>query len=417
MKNVCLVGIGGYAAKHLKILQMLEKEKAVNLHSIVVRDRNKYAKQVDELDSSGVIIYPAYQKMLTYGQDKIDIIALPIALMDLAPYAIQALENGYDVILEKPGAVTIQDADKLIQAEKASDRYLAIAYQFTYSSSISLILNTIESGDFGKVNRIKVLIGWPRGWDYYRNKNWLGKLKIENRWVLDGPLSNATSHFLNNALMILHAKNHDTAIKHVTAELYRANDIDSYDTCCLKAAMTDGAELLFVSTHAINKRIDPVMEIDTEKALISWNFIEEKTVIRYKGRNKKIFKERNTEEKYQNIFRDMVTVSSMRTRRPKATMELSRPQVLVSNLAFESAEGILTLPEEYLKTTTDKYGKKTIIKDMETIITRAYDENKLFSEIELSWAAGTKKVAAKGYANFPKSRILKKYLDETASDA
>ena len=410
MKNICLVGIGGYAARCLKIIQLLEKERSISLHSIVVRDRKKYAKEVEEVDNMGVIIYPSFEKMLTYGQNKVDIIVLPIALMDLASHSIMALEAGYDVIAEKPAAVTIQDADKLIEVEKATDQYLCIGYQFTYSSSISLILNTIESGQLGKVKHVKVMCGWSRNWKYYKSKNWIGKLSLDNKWILDGPLANENSHFLNNALMIVSAANHAADIKSLKAELYRANNITSYDVCSLRAEMEDGVQLFFVASHAINNSIDPIMEVECENGSINWNFENEKTVIRYKDGHKKLFREQDIEQKYENVFRDAIAVSTTRTRRPKSTMEVARPQVLVSNLAFESAQEIVTIPEKSLKYVNNKQGKKTTVIDMESILEQAYQNKSLFSEMNLPWAKETAEVSGNGYTHFPQNEKLLRLL-------
>lgn len=410
MKNICLVGIGGYAARYLKIIHQLEKEKSINLFSIVVRDRKKYAKELKEIEDTGVIVSPSFKKMLTYGQNKIDIVALPVALMDLAPYSMMALEAGYDVIVETPGAITIQDADKLIELEKQTERYLSIGYQFTYSSSISLILNTIESGKLGKVHHVKVMCGWSRDWEYYTKKNWIGQVSLNGKWILDGPLVNENSHFLNNAMMVLNAANHGAEIKSLKGELYRANDIESYDVCSLKAEMIDGAQLYFVASHAINTNIEPIMDIQCENGSIKWNFENEKTIIRYKDGHKKIFRERDAEQKYENIFRDAIAASTTRTRRPKSTMEIARSQILVSNLAFESAEGIVTIPQKFLKSGNNKHRKKTYVKDMEEVLNQAYQNSSLLSEMDIPWAQATAEVSGDSYTHFPQSKKLQALL-------
>ena len=68
-----------------------------------------------------------------------------------APCAIDALEHGVNVMLEKPFTVTLDEAIDVMKAEKKSGKILTIGYQPRMSANIQMIKKIIDSGELGKV--------------------------------------------------------------------------------------------------------------------------------------------------------------------------------------------------------------------------------------------------------------------------
>ena len=68
-----------------------------------------------------------------------------------APCAIDALEHGVNVMLEKPFTVTLDEAIEVMKAEKKSGKILTIGYQPRMSENIQMIKKIIDSGELGKV--------------------------------------------------------------------------------------------------------------------------------------------------------------------------------------------------------------------------------------------------------------------------
>jgi hypothetical protein len=61
---------------------------------------------------------------------------------------------------------------------------------------------------------------------------------------MDSPASNALAHFLHLSLFFLGAGFHESAQPtSVSAELYRANRIENYDTCNLQFTVTPNVPL------------------------------------------------------------------------------------------------------------------------------------------------------------------------------
>jgi len=412
MKNFAVVGVGNHAENYIKTIQKLERENIANLFCVVIRDRDKYAQQAAELDREGVVVYTSFERMLTYGKGKIDIIALPIASPDHFALAAQALSEDYDVIVEKPAAITIQEVDELLRLQEKTENYCIVANEFLYSTSINLLCNEISSGRLGKIKKIKAMCGWPSGQKYFEQNDWAGKLITgDKKWSLDGPATNTCASILANAIHLMRTTcAPENAIESVQAEMYRAYAISSYDTICLRLKMEHDAEIFFTGSFAVENQILPIMEIECEDAVVSWNFEDEKTIIRFNNGKKKIFRERNIDQKFESIFRDAITVTTSRARKPGSTVQSARSHVLTFNLAFESAQEIVSVPAEFVGSSKNKQFPKLFIKNLNEMMLDAYQHGKLFSETGVAWARPTQPVIANGYDQFPKSAAMKNVL-------
>jgi hypothetical protein len=129
------------------------------------------------------------------------------------------------------------------------------------------------AGLLGRPIRLRTLVTFPRGERYFRRNRWAGRLKTDDgEPVFDGPMNNATAHYLHNMLYV-HGPTRETSATPawVEAELYRANDIESYDTAALRCQTDAGAELLFYTTHAARHRVGPVCRFEFERGTVEYD--------------------------------------------------------------------------------------------------------------------------------------------------
>ena len=118
-----------------------------------------------------------------------------------APLAVQAMEAGYNVLVEKPVTATVQDLAWMQEAERRTGRWCAVDYQFVYSPTTQWVLDKLTGGELGRLLEARVRISWPRSASYYARNAWAGQLRrADGAWVLDGPATNATAHYLLQAL-------------------------------------------------------------------------------------------------------------------------------------------------------------------------------------------------------------------------
>ncbi|HBM81445.1 MAG TPA: gfo/Idh/MocA family oxidoreductase, partial [Clostridiaceae bacterium] len=123
----------------------------------------------------------------------------------------------------------------------------------------------------GKLLRLKTIVLWPRDENYFR-RGWAGKKRDgRGNWILDSVANNATAHYLHNMLYVLGEEEDRSACPgSVTAELYRANKIENYDTAAIRVYTKNEAEILFIASHAVDEQIAPKFIFEFEKARVEY---------------------------------------------------------------------------------------------------------------------------------------------------
>ncbi len=403
MKEVgfAVVGIRNFAATYIKNIIKLEKEGAVRLTGLVVKDQIKNAIQIREARRQGIRIFDSYEQLLREGKEYVDVIALPTSIHSHAEMTMQGMKHGYNILLEKPPAPTIEQIDDMIRTERETGKFCAVGFQFIYARSIRKLKKCIIDGQLGVVEELACKACWPRDKSYYNRNPWAGKSIWNGMIVLDGPMHNAFAHFLNNMLLLASQKLDETAeLKTVRAELYRAHSyIVADDTSCLQAETKSGSKIYFFVTHASKEVSDPYIEIRGTKGRAFWHF-DGKTIIQLN--NGEVFRfDNENADPWLEVIRVTAKVSAGILDKPYCTLENSRNFVVAINGAYDSAKRVQPIPKEYVKEfLTEENGFKTEVEDIDSIIDLAFDKRKLFSDLGLVWSHKTEIVNVENYKHF-----------------
>jgi predicted dehydrogenase len=249
------IGAGGYASSHIQAFHRSVPPDAARL-AAVATTRPEAVAQDPSVKAMGSRIFDSAEELLS--QSELDAVIVPTGIDTHYRFSSRALEAGKHVLCEKPVTAVIQDALELCRLRDAAGRSVAVAYQDVYQPSCRWAKGLLASGDIGRLDTAKVMGLWPRPESYYRRNSWAGRIRSPEGWVLDSPIGNAFSHYLNLILWltspVLHACNTVTRLE---AELYRSNPIESYDTCAVRAETETGCRLLMLFTHACEEREDP----------------------------------------------------------------------------------------------------------------------------------------------------------------
>jgi len=271
--NIGLIGAGGYAAFHLKLIRQFSKKGVCQLKAVAIRNSTdpKYKKIRDELSSDGITIYPTYQDLYKKEKNKIHLIIIPCGIDQHAELSVQALQYGYHVFCEKPVSGTIEEAFYMQQVQKNTGKMLIIGYQNIFSPSIQHIKEIRMNRELGELIKAKTMGAWPRSSVYYKRNKWAGKVEFNGKKIFDSPAQNGFAHFLNNMLYIAGEEKHTSAYPEtIYSENYRAKDIESADTQYLYIKTLNQIEIYFMVTHACLQIFHPVTEYIFEKGKIIW---------------------------------------------------------------------------------------------------------------------------------------------------
>ena len=397
-----LVGVGGFPGQHRRWALELDEESALQYrHQVAIpEDRERFPEELAALERRGIRLYPSLRQMLAQARGEIDLVDLPIGTPLHRSMVEAVLEAGCHALLEKPLAGSIQDVDAMIAAQERAGLYCGVGFQHLYRADVQQLKEWICADRFGAVSRIGCVCRWPRERAYYARNGWAGCLAAGDIWVLDSPHQNAIAHGLNLMCYLAANRPGSTAeLSTITAELYRANEIESADTVCLRLTTADGVVVHFAGSHCCEERIDPVFVLEAEKARVRLLFGGGGTIAWKDGTEEAIAE---PEFHHRDVIRQFAEVVAGRGAAPACSLEIARAQTLCTCGSFESSP-IRSLPRDQVSVDPDD--DRVVFNGMGDAIARAHEEWALFSELDLPWAAPGSEVSLSGYRYYPTHRL------------
>jgi len=266
--DVVLIGIGGYGNTFVK--DILERKDAlINLAGVVdpFPDRCRY---INELKSNNVQIYSDMESFYKKNKADLAVISTPIFLH--TQHILTALNNGSNVLCEKPLCSDERDIEILKEAQKRAGKFIYIGYQWSYSEPITKLKEDIASGKFGELKEMKTLILRPRDRDYFgRGVGWAGKIcSADGKLIYDSVANNSAAHYLFNMLFIMGKDKEAAKPTDITAQLLRVNDIENFDVSKIQCKINSKATT-FIAAHPVNKKIEPIFEYCFEKGTVYYS--------------------------------------------------------------------------------------------------------------------------------------------------
>lgn len=264
-----VAGLGGYAASVIRtVLETGDTSTpAVKIAAVGDPAVKQHGEFVAELRGRGIQVFDDFDKVLALPE--VDAVWLPLPIPLHRPFMEKALAAGKAVMCEKPAAGSIDDVDAMIAARDKAGLPVAIGFQDVYDPTTVPLKRRLLEGVVGKIKRVSIYGCWPRSTRYFTRSNWAGALKRGGAWVLDSPAQNAMAHYINISLFLLGSQlEHAAHPIAVEAELYRANQIENYDTVSMRAELDDGVSLLVLYTHACHETEGPVIRIEGEKGTV-----------------------------------------------------------------------------------------------------------------------------------------------------
>ena len=187
MKKIkfAIVGCGSIGKRHIAVL---DAEPEAEIVAICDTDEKK-CKELSLL-YGGLKYFTSYSQLLSEVEADIINVVTPHSLH--APMTIEALNKGFNVLVEKPMALTMSDCHAMNEAAKLNNKKLWVVKQNRHNVPVKLAKDAIDKGMLGKVFMVKCDILWNRYQGYYDESPWRGKKNEEG-----GALFTQASHFID----------------------------------------------------------------------------------------------------------------------------------------------------------------------------------------------------------------------------
>lgn len=184
--NFAVIGCGRIAMKrHLPLLNELER---ANLIAACDIDEEKL-KIVKE--QYNIPVYTDYFKMLE-AHPEIDVVSILTHSGHHAKCTIDIAKYRKHVVVEKPMALALDDADRMIRKCDENGVKLFVVKQNRYNLPVQKLRDALDKERFGKLVMGTVRVRWCRTQEYYDQDDWRGT------WAWDGGvLTNQASHHID----------------------------------------------------------------------------------------------------------------------------------------------------------------------------------------------------------------------------
>jgi len=171
-----LIGCGRIAVNHIKAMRNNEFELVALCDLIpenidLLLDKTEYVT-----DSPRYVDY----KLMIAEHPEIEIVAIATDSGVHAEIALYCIDKGIHTIIEKPMAMSMQDATELIKRSEEKNVKLTVCHQNRFNIAVQEMRKAVESGRFGKMSHGSINVRWNRNKAYYEQAPWRGK------WVSDG---------------------------------------------------------------------------------------------------------------------------------------------------------------------------------------------------------------------------------------
>ena len=169
-----LIGCGRISPNHI------EAAKNNNLEFVAMCDivPEVMQEKSDRFGLGEVHKYTNYKELLE--KEHPELVAIATESGKHAAIALDCIAAGCNVIIEKPIALSIADADAIIEASKKAGVVVCANHQNRFNKSVQYMRKALESGRFGRLSHGAAHVRWNRRKDYYDQAPWRGT------WAQDG---------------------------------------------------------------------------------------------------------------------------------------------------------------------------------------------------------------------------------------
>lgn len=175
--NYALIGCGRIATNHIKAV-INNKLNLVAVCDVNPDHIDNLLAKHDLQNDTTIKRYTDYKKMIE-GND-LELIGIATESGSHAEIAFDCINHGINVIIEKPMAMSIADADAIIKAAEANHVKVSACHQNRFNIAVQKMRKALEDGRFGRISHGSIHVRWNRNRDYYTQAPWRGT------WAQDG---------------------------------------------------------------------------------------------------------------------------------------------------------------------------------------------------------------------------------------
>ena len=176
--NYALIGCGRIATNHVKAV-LNNNLKFVAACDIEQDNIESLLAKHDLNNDTSIERYTDYKEMIE-EHPELELVAIATSSGAHAEIALYCIDHGINVIIEKPMAMSMADAEEIIKKSEEKGVKVSACHQNRFNVAVQQMRNALEAGRFGKLSHGSIHVRWNRGKQYYEQAPWRGT------WAEDG---------------------------------------------------------------------------------------------------------------------------------------------------------------------------------------------------------------------------------------
>lgn len=173
-----LIGCGRIAINHIKAVINNQLE-LVAVCDVLPNKMEELLSKQGLAENKEILRYTDYRQMIA-EHPEIQLISIATESGSHAEIALYCIDHGINLIIEKPMAMSIADADEIIRRAEANHVKVSACHQNRFNIAVQKLRKAVEAGRFGKLSHGSIHVRWNRNKDYYTQAPWRGT------WAQDG---------------------------------------------------------------------------------------------------------------------------------------------------------------------------------------------------------------------------------------
>ena len=172
-----LIGCGRIATNHMKAA--VNNQLEISAVCDVVPENMEVLLAKHELQNDmSILRYTDYKSMIQ--EVKPDLVSIATESGIHAEIALFCIDHGVHVIIEKPMAMSISDANEIIRHSEEKHVKVSACHQNRFNIAVQEMRHALEAGRFGRLSHGSIHVRWNRNQGYYDQAPWRGT------WAQDG---------------------------------------------------------------------------------------------------------------------------------------------------------------------------------------------------------------------------------------
>ena len=176
--NYALIGCGRIATNHMKAVKN-NSLRLVAVCDIEPANMEALLAKHDLQGDTSIARYTDHRRMLA-EHPELELVAIATSSGAHAAIALNCIDAGVNVIIEKPIAMSMTDAEEIIRRSAEKGVQVCACHQNRFNIAVQKTRQALESGRFGKLSHGSIHVRWNRNRDYYEQAPWRGT------WAEDG---------------------------------------------------------------------------------------------------------------------------------------------------------------------------------------------------------------------------------------